>query len=193
MVPRFRVRTAIAAGGGSTPRGDATPRRRNIRVDSRVRRSPSFGALLISRTGSERASCRWVNGRTLGCARLRLSKPENENWQAGPDRRRRRRVDLHWTVYLWPDETAQPIRSETRNICSGGFYCIVEQPLMPGEWIECDIFVPSTDNPHEDLLVLRSCVQVLRVEVNGTGSRYGLACRIEDYSVGIVQRQGKVA
>lgn len=93
-------------------------------------------------------------------------------------------MDLHWTVYLWRGGDTHPSQTETTNISSDGFYCIARQPFTPGEWIECNIFVPTMAEPHDDLVVLRSRAQVLRVETTSTG--YGLACRIEDYSVGIL-------
>lgn len=70
------------------------------------------------------------------------------------------------------------------NISSDGFYCMAPRPFTPGEWIECDILVPTLADPHRDLLVLRCRAQVLRVETTGKEDAYGLACRIEDYSVG---------
>lgn len=109
----------------------------------------------------------------------------DDNWHVGPERRRRRRVFLHWTVYLWPRDEMQPYQAETTNISSDGFYCVAPRPFTPGEWIECDIFVPTmADQNDDDLLVLRCRVQVLRVETTGNGDGYGLACRIEDYSLG---------
>ena len=73
-------------------------------------------------------------------------------------------------------------RSITRDINKDGFYCLLDQPLSPGEQIECDIVVPAhrSQDP-DDVAYLRCRAQVVRVEkIRGT-SEFGLACQIEDY------------
>ena len=121
---------------------------------------------------------------------FKTMRAETEAWNASADRRRSLRVPLHWTVYLTCHGVPHPLRSTTENLSRGGFYCCVTDPLTPGEHIQCDIVVPThaSQNP-EAILFLRCCAQVLRVELLAHG--YGLACRIDDFSVLQRTRDGK--
>lgn len=105
-------------------------------------------------------------------------------WHAGIERRRSPRAALRWKLYLTGNGTRHPLRSETRDISRDGFYCLLDQPLRPGERIRCDIVVPThnAQNPN-DVVYLRCTAQALRVEKIGAGAEFGIACRIEDYSV----------
>ena len=105
-------------------------------------------------------------------------------WHAGIERRRSPRVALRWTLYLLGNGTRHPLRTETRDISRDGFYCVLDQPLRPGERIRCDIVVPThnAQNP-EEVVYLRCSAQALRVEKLGAGAKFGIACRIEDYCV----------
>ena len=107
-----------------------------------------------------------------------------EGWNAGIERRRSPRATLHWTLYLTCDGTRHPLRTEARDISRDGFYCLLDQPIKPGERIKCDIVVPthSSQDP-EDVVYLRCNAQAMRVEKIETGAEFGLACRIEDYFV----------
>lgn len=103
---------------------------------------------------------------------------------AGVDRRRSPRVALHWTIYLNLRQNGYPIRTQTRDISKDGFYCLLDQPLTPGERIDCDIVVPIHGSQRsDDVVYLRCDSQVVRVEKIGTGEEFGLACRIEDYRI----------
>ena len=109
-------------------------------------------------------------------------RPETQAWNGSADRRQSLRVPLHWTVYLTCRGVPHPSRSTTENLSRGGFYCCVTDPLTPGDHIQCDIIVPTHASQNPDaVLVLRCYVQVLRVELMAQG--YGLACRIDDFSV----------
>ncbi|MEO8597671.1 MAG: hypothetical protein ABI759_30405 [Candidatus Solibacter sp.] len=76
------------------------------------------------------------------------------------------------------------MRTTTRDINKDGFYCLSDQPLVPGEQIECTIAVPThqSGDPH-GVIYLRCRALAVRVEKVGDGDEFGLACRIEDYSV----------
>jgi len=105
-------------------------------------------------------------------------------WYAGIERRRSHRATLHWTLYLKPDGSSHPVRTEASNISRDGFYCVLDQPVRPGDRVRCDIVVPthSSQNP-DDVVYLRCSAHVVRVEQIGAGPEYGLACRIENYYV----------
>lgn len=77
-----------------------------------------------------------------------------------------------------------PLCTEARDISRDGFYCLLDQPIRPGERINCDIVVPTHSSQDPDHVVyLRCSAQAVRVEKIGAGEEFGLACRIEDYSV----------
>jgi PilZ domain len=103
---------------------------------------------------------------------------------AGFDRRRSLRAELNWSLYLTCDRVRHSIHTQSENISKDGFYCFVKQPIPPGEVVQCDIAVPAhnPNDPH-DVLYLRCRARVLRLEKAAIGDDFGLACRIEDYSV----------
>jgi hypothetical protein len=100
------------------------------------------------------------------------------------ERRRTPRATLQWTVYLAFNGCGHPFRATTRDINKDGFYCSLDQPVKAGERIECDIIVPThgSQDP-DDVVCLRCCAQAVRVEKIEGSLEFGLACRIEDYSV----------
>src|ERR1700752_5455483 len=59
------------------------------------------------------------------------------------DRRRRPRKPVHWTFYLSRKFSPHPIESVTRDLSSSGFYCIVSEPFVPGEPLECCLLIPT--------------------------------------------------
>jgi hypothetical protein len=105
-------------------------------------------------------------------------------WDASLERRGSPRAALHWTVYLTWSGTGHPLRTETSDISKDGFYCLLDQPIRPGERIQCDIVLPThhSEDP-DDVVCLRCRAQAVRVEKIGTGAEFGLACRIEDYRI----------
>ena len=109
---------------------------------------------------------------------------ERTGWLTGSERRRNPRVPLHWTVYLASKGSGCLLRTTTRDINKDGFYCLSDQPLSIGEQIECDIVVPAhRSQDSDDVGYLRCRAQAVRVEKIGGASEFGLACRIEDYSL----------
>ena len=113
-------------------------------------------------------------------------------WEAGVERRSSPRAALHWTLYLTWNGATHPFRTETRDISKDGFYCLVDQPIRPGEQIECDIVVPTHSSQYpDDVVYLRCRAQAVRVEKIGAGSEFGLACRIEEYRIIHVSNKGQ--
>lgn len=107
---------------------------------------------------------------------------DRTGWLTGSERRRSRRVPLHWTLYLACKGSGHRLRTTTININKDGFYCLLDQPLSPGEQIDCDIVIPAhrSQDP-EDVVYLRCRAQVVRVEKIGGATEFGVACQIEDY------------
>jgi hypothetical protein len=112
-------------------------------------------------------------------------------WLAGNERRRSPRATLHWVLYLRCNGSTHPLRTEARDISRDGFYCLLDQPVRPGERIHCDIVVPTHSSQDPDGVVYLRCnAQAVRVEKLGAGAGFGLACRIEDYCVVHGTRKG---
>src|ERR1039458_5024443 len=112
-------------------------------------------------------------------------------WNAGIERRRSPRATLHWTLYLSCNSAKHPLRTESRDISRDGFYCLVDQPIRPGERILCDIAVPTHSLQVPDGVVYLRCdALAVRVEKIGEEAEFGLACRIEDYCLIQSKREG---
>jgi PilZ domain len=99
-----------------------------------------------------------------------------------PERRKRARNHLHWSVLLFRNHAAEAVESLTRDLSSGGFYCETRVAFTPGERLICTIRVPTHDPNGKHLEQTLECrVRVMRVEPQGTEGAFGLACQIEDY------------
>src|SRR3954447_19278008 len=100
------------------------------------------------------------------------------------ERRKRPRVDLFLPVRIESrsDSGVRELTGSTRNINTDGLYCLVMDPLITGEWVECIVTLPCTGFHSQSDLHLRCSAQVVRVEQVEEG-RYGVACCITDYRV----------
>jgi PilZ domain-containing protein len=97
------------------------------------------------------------------------------------DRRKRKRVPLHWPVRLFRHE-GQAVESTTENLSSEGFYCISNEPFKPGERLQCVMAIPGGSvGSSEAFVLLQGHVTVTRVERLQGG--VGLGCHIEDYAL----------
>ena len=98
-----------------------------------------------------------------------------------PERRRRARTKVHWTLLLRCDRGVDAVESVTQNLSSSGFYFLSPKPLVPGESLVCALKVPAYDPEGEERTVALECrVQVIRAEAALDGL-FGMACQIEDY------------
>ena len=99
------------------------------------------------------------------------------------ERRRRARADLHWTLHLVRHPGRAPFESVTDNLSSEGLRCLCEEQLVPGEYLECVLFVPTqTRESSQEFLTLRCMVQVIWVAPTACGG-FGVGLHIEDYMV----------
>ena len=99
------------------------------------------------------------------------------------ERRKRVRTRLHWPVLMFRDRPGSAaIESVTRDLSSSGFFCLMRDELLEGEWLVCSIKIPTHD-PHGKHLerTLECRVQVLRIVPQESSDSFGIACRIEDY------------
>jgi hypothetical protein len=100
------------------------------------------------------------------------------------ERRKRARLALHWRVCLSRRTNHLVVEAETRDVSSGGFYCCTEEGFTPNERLECLLVIPLPRGTNTgERLCLRCQVEVVRVDVAPPGGRFGVACRIDDYSV----------
>ena len=98
------------------------------------------------------------------------------------ERRKRKRVPLHWPVRLLGKPGNIPVESTTEDLSSEGFYCIIKEPFKRGARLQCEIVIPGNSlGLSESFIRLQSHVTVRRVEPLSKG--YGLGCHIEDYSL----------
>ena len=88
---------------------------------------------------------------------------------------------MHWTVYLLRKFAPHPLESVTRDLSSSGFYCVVSEPFVPGESLQCRLLIP-THNGSGGALCLHGLVRVMRVENLGPEG-YGIAFAIESYKI----------
>ena len=95
------------------------------------------------------------------------------------ERRGHRRYKLKCAVHL--HHAGRIINAETDDLTPEGFHCTSEEPLSPGDCLECQISIPA-GQPGEERrgLVIHGRVRVLRVEVCGLEPGFGIACEFED-------------
>jgi hypothetical protein len=98
------------------------------------------------------------------------------------DRRKRKRVSLHWPVKVFCRSGMQWVEGQTENLTSEGLYCVSRAPFQLGEWLQCIISIPegSFDNSKSPV-VLKCGVTVTRVEAIPNG--FGIGCHIENYAL----------
>ena len=102
--------------------------------------------------------------------------------EATYDRRKRKRLPLHWPVNVFRHPGMQSVEGQTENLTSEGFYWISKVEFQLGEWLQCVIAIPAACFPDSDLPVLLKChVTVKRLEAIQSG--FGLGCHIEDYAL----------
>ena len=115
-----------------------------------------------------------VNGGTSQPAELEHPLP--------PERRKRTRNNLHWSVLLFRNDGADAVESLTRDLSSSGFYCVTGVAFAPGERLICALSIPTHDPNGKQLELRLECkARVMRVEPQGADGAFGLACQIEDY------------
>ena len=100
------------------------------------------------------------------------------------ERRKRARLALHWRVCLSRRSNHLLVETETRDVSSGGFYCFTEESFTTNERLECVLVIPLFRGADAaERLCLRCQVEVVRVDAAPPGGKFGVACRIDDYSV----------
>jgi hypothetical protein len=103
-----------------------------------------------------------------------------------PDRRGRQRLKLPYSIVLHRMGETAGVQTATEYISSDGFFCISEQPFSPNEKLDCEVVIPNPDSGSlgGESIVLHCRAEVVRVVTDGIKPGYGLACRLNDYTVG---------
>ena len=97
------------------------------------------------------------------------------------ERRKRKRVALHWPVRFFRQPATQSVDSVTDNLSSDGFYCAVKEPFQVGDRLKCVIRCGGSLDDLESAVRLECHVRVMRVEDLYSG--FGLGCHIDDYAL----------
>ncbi len=105
------------------------------------------------------------------------------------ERRGRQRLPLRCSLLLYRRGMDQPIRGETLNISSEGFYLLVDALFSPGETLSCTLNVPSEAARGSEGMKLKYDVKVVRVD--SVGHRFGVACKVHTFNV--IPRASSVA
>lgn len=96
------------------------------------------------------------------------------------ERRAGRRCLLHCPLSIRNGRADAPVLSAvTEDLSSHGFSCVLEEPLGEGERLEC--LLRFSCRP-ETSSALRCQAEVVWVRRLGDG-RFGIGCRIEEYTV----------
>jgi len=101
------------------------------------------------------------------------------------ERRRHPRLRLSYLLRLFRPGNSTGIETTTEDLSCDGFYCISDHPVQPHERIECELLIPSEQlgESTEPDLVLRCRAEVVRVVPDRLAPRFGVACRLEDYTI----------
>jgi len=98
------------------------------------------------------------------------------------ERRKRTRMQVHWSLYFEQSATAEVAETTTHNLSSDGFYCHTRTRFVPGEIRTCTLGVPTR---HPDLgtrVRLVQCrVRVIWVDSIEETGLWGVGFQLEDY------------
>jgi hypothetical protein len=100
---------------------------------------------------------------------------------APAERRKRMRLALHWEARIRKPGSDAEVRAETRDVSSEGFYCVSPEPFSPGQRVDCAIAIPAPSASGRQHNMHCHCT-VVRLE-RIRGHLFGVACRIDEYSV----------
>ncbi len=101
------------------------------------------------------------------------------------DRRRRPRLRLSCSLRLYRRGGAPTVVARTEDISCQGFYFTSEHPFELNERLEYELIVQGEETGyHSEIdVVLRGKAEVVRVVPKGLKQGFGVACRLEDYTV----------
>lgn len=102
------------------------------------------------------------------------------------DQRSIPRLHLAYAVFLSRPGENCGVVTKTENVSSKGFYCHSTRAFLPFETLDCQMLIPGggPDCSTANDLVLQAVVEVVRVMPRSMGGGFGMACRLEHYSIG---------
>jgi hypothetical protein len=102
-----------------------------------------------------------------------------------PDRRRRPRLRLAYAIRLHRPGGEALVETKTHDLSCEGFFCIADRAFSPHDKVECELVIPTgrPDQLFEQDIILRCRAEVVRVEWQGSGGAFGVACRFADYTL----------
>jgi hypothetical protein len=96
------------------------------------------------------------------------------------ERRACGRVRARWPLSILKGQRdVRVLSTVTENVSSRGFCCVLEEPLAAGESVACILRLPHDPRMSP---ALRCQARVVWVRVTEDG-RFGIGCRIDDYTV----------
>jgi len=101
------------------------------------------------------------------------------------ENRQRPRVTLRCSLSLWNPRSGSITHTSTEDISCEGFYCLCNEAYIPGEELQAMLEVPSQDRRGQEAegLTLLCRVEVVRTTIGSRDEGFGIACRINDYTV----------
>src|SRR5271169_319599 len=100
------------------------------------------------------------------------------------DQRSIPRLPLTYALSLSRPGEASRVVTKTENVNCKGFYCVSECRFSPRERLDCEMSIHSGSSQFQrGDLVLHAFVEVLRVTPRGRGRGFGMACRLEHYTI----------
>jgi hypothetical protein len=119
-----------------------------------------------------------------------LDQSEQAPWQAsgqesGLDRRSHPRLRLALPVVLFRPGGADRIETTTEDVSCDSLSFVSDHPFSPDDRLECELLIPgdALSSVPEDDLHLRCGVRVVRAVTKGPQLGFGVACRLEDYTI----------
>jgi len=100
------------------------------------------------------------------------------------ERRRYERLPLRLTALVSTPESPDVTQTVTENISGEGLYFASPRRLAAGQQLEVSVELPMDDYSNNRLTVhLRCKSEVVRVDSARQGCGFGIACRIQSYSI----------
>ena len=97
------------------------------------------------------------------------------------ERRKRVRMQVHWTIRFLRNGNDGAHETVTRDLSSEGFQCLTKMAFVPGESAACTLGVPANDPKDARRMLMVNCkVRVVWVRATDDGY-YDMGCRIENY------------
>jgi len=105
--------------------------------------------------------------------------------ESGLDRRCRPRLRLALPLVLFRPGQMDRIETTTEDVSCDSLYFVSGLPFSPDDRLECELLIPgdALSSVPEDDLCLRCGVRVVRVEERARQLGFGVACRLEDYTI----------